>query len=99
MKPNVHIVFPLQGFADFAQVMQPPRGELFNFGLNPYNGNIVMSFQDNPEARFAIRLAIQQLAECADIFDSEALNGLDSGMRDDFYSPSLVSYDNLQEVC
>lgn len=99
MKPNTHIVFPLHGFSDFAQVMEPPRGMLFEFGINPFQGNVVMSFQDNPEARFAIRLVIQQLAEVADIFDSDELNGLSSPSRSGlYYSPSALSYDNLQEV-
>ena len=98
MRPNSYLTFPLSGFSDFAQIMRPPRGELLNLGLNPYTGQVVMCWQDNPEARFAIRLIISQLSECVDIFDSEELPGYPRAAAESLYSAPLVSYDNSERL-
>lgn len=62
MQINRHFLISLEGFADVSPIMGVPRGDLFKFGVNPFNGNVVMCFQDNPTARFYIRLFLAQLA-------------------------------------
>lgn len=71
-KPNRHLIFPLDNVEDVAQVMELPYGELLSIGINRWNGNVVMSYQDHPEARFYIRLIVAQLANYVDMFDADS---------------------------
>ncbi len=71
-KPNRHLIFPLDNVEDVAQVMDLPYGELLSIGVNRWNGNVVMSYQDHPEARFYIRLIVAQLANYVDMFDEDS---------------------------
>ena len=57
MAPNKHIVFPLEHVDDVAQLVAIPYGD------------VVLAFQDHPEARFFIRLIVAQLADMVDMFD------------------------------
>lgn len=70
-KPNHHMIFPLDNVEDVAQVMDLPYGDLLTIGINRWNGNVVMSYQDHPEARFYIRLIVAQLAGYVDMFDED----------------------------
>lgn len=38
MQINRHFLIPLEGFADVSPIMGVPRGDLFKFGVNPFNG-------------------------------------------------------------
>ncbi len=69
MSPNRHMVLPMDFFEDAAQVLPLPRGVLLDFAVNPFNGNIVVGYQDNPCARFFIRLVLEQLAGYDDLFN------------------------------
>lgn len=82
MKPNRNIIFPLDNVADLAQVMTIPRGELFHVGMNRWNGNVILTYQDHPEARFFIRLIVGQLANVVDMFDEESYCEPNSGLID-----------------
>ena len=82
MQINRHMIVPLEGFADIAQVMGAPRGSLFEFGINPWNGNIVVSWQDNPTSRFFIRLALAQFSKYPDLFDERAVQAYHEGKID-----------------
>lgn len=82
MKPNKHMIFPLDNVEDLAQIINLPYGELFNVGVNRFNGNVVFTFQDHPEARFVIRLIIAQLAECVDMFDPDEYRQANTSLID-----------------
>lgn len=73
-KPNRFIVFPLDNVEDVAQIMDLPYGDLLKIGMNRWNGNVVMSYQDHPQARFYIRLIIAQLSNYVDMFDEDNYN-------------------------
>lgn len=72
MRPNKVLIVPFSAIDDVAQVMDVPRGELFNVAMNPYNGNVVFNFQDNPNARMFIRLIVNQFACSDDMFSASA---------------------------
>lgn len=97
MQINRHMVIPLDGFHDVAQIMGVPRGDLFEFGINPFNGNIVVSWQDHPTARFFIRLVLAQLASYPDMFDERAIKAIHSGSisADEF---EFSEYDRLGDL-
>lgn len=82
MQINRHFIIPLEGFSDVSSIMGVPRGDLFKFGINPFNGNVVMCFQDNPTARFYIRLFMAQLAKYPDMFDESAIAAYHAGEID-----------------
>ena len=84
----------LEGFPDVSPIMGVPRGDLFKFGINPFNGNVVMCFQDNPTARFYIRLFMAQLAKYPDMFDEKAIAAYHAGQIDgaDMESVPLVEF-------
>lgn len=58
----------------------------FRVGINRWNGNVVMAYQDHPEARFYIRLIIAQLSSYVDMFDADNYAEPRHGLirRDDF---------------
>lgn len=91
MNINRHMIIPLEGFADVAQLVGTPTGNLFEFGLNPWNGNIVMSWQDNTTARFYIRLILSQISKFPDLFDERAVQAYYSGLLDLDNCPADVS--------
>lgn len=68
---SAHMVLPMEFFEDAAQVLDLPRGVLLSLALNPYNGNIIVSYQDNASARFFARLAVDQLAGYPDMFSPD----------------------------
>ena len=70
MRPNKLLILPFEPIPDVAEVLDVPRGELFHIAMNPYNGNIVFTYQDNPNARLFIRLVIDQLANSDDRFSA-----------------------------
>lgn len=80
---NSHVVIPMINFPDAAQIMDLPRGDLFSFSLNPYNGLIVVRYQDNPGARFFARLILSQLADYPDVFHTVDLDDVEFGSYDD----------------
>ena len=82
MAPNRHIIFPLEHVEDVAQLVNIPYGDLFTVAMNRWNGNVVLSFQDHPEARFFIRLIVAQLAEMVDMFDEDAYRAPAHGLID-----------------
>lgn len=82
MQINRHFKIPLEGFEDVSPIMGVPRGDLFKFGINPFNGNVIMCFQDNPTARFYIRLFMAQLAKYPDMFDESAIAAYHAGQID-----------------
>ncbi|MEE0705824.1 MAG: hypothetical protein UCH28_05500 [Adlercreutzia sp.] len=82
MHPNKTLITPLRNVEDVAQVMTLPRGTLFEVAVNPWNGNIVFHYQDNPDARFFTRLIIGQFAECLDMFDPDEHDAPNSGLVD-----------------
>lgn len=82
MNINRHMIIPLEGFGDVAQLVGTPTGNLFEFGLNPWNGNIVLAWQDNTTARFYIRLILSQLSKFPDLFDEKAVKAYYSGQLD-----------------
>ena len=73
MKPNKTISFGLENVEDIAQVIDLPYGDLFSVGVNRWNGNVFLTYQDHPEARFVIRLIVAQLSEVVDMFNAEEL--------------------------
>ena len=93
MRPSNHIIFPLNNVDDVAQLVDIPYGDLLVIAMNRWNGNVVMTFQDHPEARFYIRLIIDQLSNLVDMFDeseySDERHGLidyvDDGRYERFY--------------
>lgn len=70
MRPTKLLILPFDAIDDVAQVLDVPRGELLHIAMNPYNGNIVMNYQDNPNARLFIRLIVDQLATADDMFSA-----------------------------
>lgn len=70
MRPNKLLILPFEAMPDVAQVLDVPRGQLFNVAMNPYNGSLVMQYQDNPNARLFIRLIVDQLATADDMFSA-----------------------------
>lgn len=72
MKPNRFITFGIEGIRDVSEVVDIPRGTLFEVALNPWNGNVVFSFQDSPDARFLSRIVIGQLAENFELFEEDS---------------------------
>lgn len=82
MAPNKHIIFPLDNVEDVAQLINIPYGELFNVSMNRWNGNVVLSFQDHPEARFFIRMIVAQLSEVVDMFDEDSYRAANHGLID-----------------
>lgn len=82
MQINRHMIVPLEGFADVAQLVGTPSGTLFEFGLNKFNGNVVVSWQDNTTARFFIRLILSQLSKYPDLFDEKAVQAYHNGLVD-----------------
>ena len=80
MKPNKTISFGLENVEDIAQVIDLPYGDLFSVGVNRWNGNVFLTYQDHPEARFVIRLIVAQLSDAVDMFDSEDLPPTRSGL-------------------
>lgn len=107
-----HIIFPLDNVEEAAQFIDIPRGELLSVAMNRFNGNVVMSYADHPEARFFIRLIVAQLSQVADMFDEECYreprHGLidyeDDGRYEHFYgappprSPLCPFPDLVEEV-
>lgn len=67
-----NMVMKLDCLDEVRPLVKVPRGDLLNVGMNPFNGNVVISVQDNPEARFYTRLIIDQLAEYVDMFELPA---------------------------
>ncbi len=51
MQINRHFLIPLEGFADVSPIMGVPRGDLFKFGVNPFNGIGVRLNQPHPSRR------------------------------------------------
>ena len=94
MQINRHFLIPLEGFSEVSPIMGVPRGDLFKFGINPFNGNVVMCFQDNPTARFYIRLFMAQLAKYPDMFDEAAIAAYHAGDIDggDMESVPMVEF-------
>lgn len=82
MAPNKHIIFPLGNVEEIAQLVAIPYGELFRVSMNRWNGNVVLAFQDHPEARFFIRMIVAQLSDMVDMFDEEAYRSPNSGLID-----------------
>ena len=80
MKPNKTISFGLENVEDIAQIIDLPYGELFNVGVNRWNGNVFLTYQDHPEARFMIRLIVSQLSEAVDMFEEDDLPPTRSGL-------------------
>ena len=48
MGPNRSLHFKLRDFDNYS-FEDMPKGELFRFGVNPYNGTVVITFQDRHE--------------------------------------------------
>lgn len=80
MNVNRHLNVPLIGFEDVAQVMKPPRGQLFEFAMNPFNGNLIYSWQDSPESRFYTRMILAQLSKYPDCFDEQLVTAYHEGL-------------------
>ena len=49
MGPNRSIVFMLDDHERFGGFEHMPKGELMHFAVNPYNGKVVLRFQDRHE--------------------------------------------------
>lgn len=81
-RPNRSLIFPLDNVEELAQIMAVPGGDLFHVGLNRWNGNVVLTYQDHPEARFFIRLIVAQLSNVVDIFDADSYREPNSGLID-----------------
>lgn len=58
--PNSYVVIPLTNEPK-VRPMRPPKGELVNFGINPYQRKIVFSYQSNKVSVEYIDLIIKQL--------------------------------------
>lgn len=58
--PNSYVVLPLTNEPK-VRPMRPPKGELVNFGINPYQRKIVFSYQSNNVSIEYIDLIIKQL--------------------------------------
>ena len=113
MKPNRFITFGIEGIRDVSEVVEIPRGVLFEVAINPWNGNAVFSFQDSPDARFLSRIVIGQLAENFELFDegsypcaarSDLLPMWRDGAKPDYPAECsrasvFVPKTALQEVC
>lgn len=89
MRPNAYAVHPFSYVDELEGIMSVPKGDLATFGVNPFNGNIVFCFQDNPAARFFIRLILDQLASSPNLFEDEecdppAFYGVDAFERGRF---------------
>ena len=80
MNVNRHINVPLLGFDDVREVIRPPRGPLFDFAMNPFNGNVIYSWQDCPESRFYTRLILAQLSKYPDCFDEGLVTAYHEGL-------------------
>lgn len=68
MRRTRYFTVPLGCYSDLCDTIDLPRGEIFAVAINPWNGNIVFSFQDNPTARFFSCLVLDQLASYEDVF-------------------------------
>lgn len=58
--PNSFVVLPLTNEPK-VRPMRPPKGELVNFGINPWQRKIVFNFQSNKVSVEYIDLIIKQL--------------------------------------
>lgn len=59
---NRHEVFPLDIYPEVSACgLELPKGELLHLSINPFNGNVVVAWQDNPCARFFLFEALRQL--------------------------------------
>lgn len=55
MEPNAFATLRVPAVVEFSQFLDIPRGTLMRFGINPFNGSVVVGFQDTPAARIYIR--------------------------------------------
>lgn len=101
-----HIIFPLDNVEEVAQVIDLPKGDILSIGMNRFNGNVVMSYSDHPEARFICRLIVAQLANCVDMFDEESyrsarhgLVGYEDGSRYEHFYGAPPSRPSRREEC
>lgn len=60
MAPNAFVLLPLVNEPKVRPI-RPPRGNLLEFGINPFTYNIVMSYQDNKMSLSYIQEVIFQL--------------------------------------
>lgn len=64
MGPNRMITFKLDSFEEFGGFCHMPKGDLLRFGVNPYNGTVVLTFQDRHEnACEVIEAVLNQLGK------------------------------------
>lgn len=47
MRANRTISFQLENFEEFGGFENMPKGELFRFSVNPFNGKVVLTYQDS----------------------------------------------------
>ena len=96
MGPNRMITFQFEGFRDYT-FDELPKGKCVEFGVNPYTGNVVFSFQDSgthPEV--ALRV-MEQVVK-----DSLALrmcgDGFGLSLLADYCEGKLVVDEELPQV-
>lgn len=93
MGPNRSFKFKYHGFGKYA-FEQMPKGELLRFGVNPYNGNVVVTFQDRDIPASVALGVIQQVY--SDSVRLSAAAGYDCGLRElaDMWDAVQMKTDN-----
>ena len=102
MGPNRSVCFQLECFEEFGGYENMPKGDLFTFGVNPYNGKVVLRFQDRHENGCAvIEAVLNQLMEQMPRSVEGSVSGLEQfadvcdGLRKAEFRPRAVSVSRM----
>lgn len=81
MGPNRTVVFQLESFEEFGGFEHMPKGDLVRFGVNPYTGKVVFSFQERHENGCAVIEAVLNQVQ-RDLRKLRMQHGTDLDLKD-----------------
>lgn len=103
---NKTIVFPFEDF-DMYTFEEMPKGECMRFAVNPYNGKVVLSYQDYGDKARIVEKVIRQVTR--DVSAISRMSGNRCGLQEfsklcegvinrrdlDYHGLSVVGFDGL----